>query len=103
MRKWIRWAVLAAVVILIGLWHWVGVVLAAVGLLLLVRWVIGRFPLRDCRSCHGTKGHRDFIWFGAFGKCHTCNGSGVRPRPAVVAFMPETASLIRRGAHGRHY
>jgi hypothetical protein len=103
MRRKLRWVVAAAVVVLIAVLHWVGVIVAGVGLVFLVRYLLGRFPLRDCRACNGAKGHRDWIWFGAFGKCHTCKGSGVRPRPAVALFMPDTAEQIRNGNHGQNF
>jgi hypothetical protein len=103
MRRHLRWVVLAGVVILIGTLHLAGAILAGVGLVILTGYLLRRHPLRDCTSCHGSKGHPDFIWSGAFGKCHKCRGSGVRPRPAVSVLMPDTARSIRNGGHGKHY
>ena len=64
---------------------------------------VWRHPYRSCTSCGGSKAHRDQQFTGAWGRCHSCDGSGKRVRWGVRVLTPGAYRAITAGRKGKNY
>jgi hypothetical protein len=65
-------------------------------------WSLWRHPWWPCRSCSGSKSHRDSIWVKAYGRCRRCGGKGQFPRLGVKILTPGRAEQLTSGRSGRY-